>query len=427
MTMSTEALETAVQQVSNLVDGVNDDRVARENVQRALEEIRTLFKVTKNDLSSICQAVERADSQDALKEAFRPFNKILRMISVAAPGVSHARLVKEPVSSLALSPRFATILESVETVQQAAKQYKMAVMQDLVVSLRQAKMQQHFDDVKDKELFAQFFPISKPVVPEIKAAQPAQSEQVTKVADTPKRGISAITALEPIRKKSKIPALASLSQLSTIAAEEGAQKKRVLVTREKLRAGLHDPKGLLNLVGPSTNALERTKKLELLKSSGLLFNLQNKSFSDKLTAAILSLDLGLAGHAMEDTLMFGAKVLSAPGSLKPAQIADIENNITDGKTTWSHQNSYVKMMIAGSLNQAKRIIEKYDEGLYGPAPELLVEKTHDDIRAILSSDEARQFVSECNGADPVELLKYDDFIKKIVEAVSLIVPIALRN
>ena len=53
MTMSTEALETAVQQVSNLVDGVNDDRVARENVQRALEEIMTLFKVTKNDFPSI--------------------------------------------------------------------------------------------------------------------------------------------------------------------------------------------------------------------------------------------------------------------------------------------------------------------------------------------------------------------------------------
>ena len=153
--------------------------------------------------------------------------------------------------------------------------------------------------MKDEELFAQFFPISKPIVPEVKVARPAQSELPAKVAGTPKRGISSITALEPIRKKSKIPALASLAQLSAIAAEEGAQKKRVLVTREKLRSGLRDPKGLLNLVGPSTNALERTKKLELLKSSGLLFNLQKKSFSDKLTAAILSLELGLAGRVAD--------------------------------------------------------------------------------------------------------------------------------
>ena len=74
--------------------------------------------------------------------------------------------------------------------------------------------------------------------------------------------------------------MASVSQLSAIAADEGTQKKRVHVTREKLRSGLHDPKGLLNLVGLSTHALEKTKKLELLKSSGLLFNLQNKYFSD---------------------------------------------------------------------------------------------------------------------------------------------------
>ena len=107
---------------------------------------------------------------------------------------------------------------------------------------------------------------------------------------------------------------------------------------------------------------------------------------------------------MEDTLLFGAKVLSTPGSLKPIHIADIENNITSGKATWSHQNSYAKMMIAGSLNQAKRIIEKYDEALYGPSPELLVEKTHDEIRKILAYEGARRFVEVCGEADPVELL-----------------------
>ena len=84
-------------------------------------------------------------------------------------------------------------------------------------------------------------------------------------------------------------------------------------------------------------------------------------------------------------------------------------------------------MIAGSLNQAKRIIEKYDEALYGPSPELLVEKTHDKIRKIVSSEEARRFVEVCGKADSVELLKYDDLIKRIVEAVAPIVPIAPRN
>ena len=90
------------------------------------------------------------------------------------------------------------------------------------------------------------------------------------------------------------------------------------MTREKLRAGLHDARGLLDLAGPSTHALERTKKLELLKSAGFLSRFQGaSSFSDKLVAAALRLDLGVGGHKVADTLLFGAKVLSSPGFLSP--------------------------------------------------------------------------------------------------------------
>ena len=58
---------------------------------------------------------------------------------------------------------------------------------------------------------------------------------------------------------------------------------------------------------------------------------------------------------------------------------------------------------------------------------MLVEETHNSIRKLLSTEVARQFVDECQTAEPVELLKYDDFVKKIVEVVSPTVPIALRN
>ena len=59
---------------------------------------------------------------------------------------------------------------------------------------------------------------------------------------------------------------------------------------------MDDPKGLLNLVNSSTNSLERTKKLELLKCSGLLQKRKGTlSFSDNLKEAIVNLDLGLGG------------------------------------------------------------------------------------------------------------------------------------
>ena len=76
----------------------------------------------------------------------------------------------------------------------------------------------------------------------------------------------------------------------------------MLVTRQKLRAGLDDPRGLLNLATSSTNALERTKQLELLKSSGWLQNQRSgMSVADKLNEAILNVDLGLAAHRVRDT------------------------------------------------------------------------------------------------------------------------------
>ena len=141
-----------------------------------------------------------------------------------------------------------------------------------------------------------------------------------------------------IPKKSKIPALASLSRIRELVDHGCTREKQALLTREKLRSGLHDPRGLLKMVGSSTNALDRAKKMEILKSAGVVFNENKKSqgktsFDDKLNMATTRLELGLGGHALSDTILFGAKVLSTPGFRTPNNIADIENNMVDGKTT----------------------------------------------------------------------------------------------
>ena len=92
------------------------------------------------------------------------------------------------------------------------------------------------------------------------------------------------------------------------------------------------------MVSSSTNALERAKKMEILKCAGFVFDENKKlpgktSFADKLQTATTRLELGLGGHALSDTLLFGAKVLSTPGVLTPKNISDIENNIVGSKTT----------------------------------------------------------------------------------------------
>ena len=52
-------------------------------------------------------------------------------------------------------------------------------------------------------------------------------------------------------------------------------------------------------------------------------------------------------------------MLSTPRVLTAKNIKDIENNFVEGNTTWTHQKSYVRMLTAGCVNQAKRIIENY--------------------------------------------------------------------
>jgi len=89
-------------------------------------------------------------------------------------------------------------------------------------------------------------------------------EEVGVVAPKKKRGISDIADEEllsiPKKRRGTIPALASVGVVVD-AYSTGLSAKKTLMTRERLRAGLHGPKGLLNLVRPSTDALERTKRL----------------------------------------------------------------------------------------------------------------------------------------------------------------------
>ena len=73
--------------------------------------------------------------------------------------------------------------------------------------------------------------------------------------------------------------------------------------------------------------------MELLKSKGYNFSVRNSSFYDKLSAAELRLSLGLGGHSVRDTQLFGAKVLSLPGFLTKKNVADVENNVVTANTT----------------------------------------------------------------------------------------------
>ena len=117
---------------------------------------------------------------------------------------------------------------------------------------------------------------------------------------------------------------------------------------------------------------------------------------------------------MGDTLLFGAKVLSSPRNLTRVNQSDIENNVVDGKTSWRHQNAYALAMMAGCINQAKKILSKYDEVLFGPAPEVLIEPTHQAIRDMLKSPEVKAFVARLAEGKEATSADDDTFIRVLL-------------
>ena len=424
------AEDTVAELISNAGGGSRE--TWERDVSLALQAVSKILVTTGDTFEAICTAVESAASKEQLQKAFGPFNDILQIFWEAFPEVHQHKLVLEALLTLKPSSRFAACLSSATSARDAATTFKSAVMQELAIVIRQKERRKRREKEVDDELFARFLP--EPTSPP--SDEMASPEDIAAIPKEPevesgslKRGISLIADSGPIPRKSKIPALAGLSRVIQGETSATASVQNVLNTREKLRAGMDDPRGLLNLVGSSSNALERTKRLELLKSAGHVFSPQRKKFSfvDKLNAAILRLELGLGAQSPTDTLLFGDKVLSSPGFLSFKHTSNIENNHVDGNTTWKHQHHYCKSMIAGCINQAKRIINMYDEVLFGPAPEAAVTVTHQAIRALLLSDEGKKFLSLSQEDDSGSVTTCDEFVKKIVGSVSPIIPIALRN
>ena len=331
------------QEVAGILADADDSSTASalSNIRLALQGVDRMLSATSSSMFDLCTNIEGAKSRGELKTAFTQFNAVVRMFLEAAPRAEHDKLVREALCSVRLSERLKVALQAAASVPEALAQCKLQVVTELAEVLRAQDALSQLDDKKDDELLLRLLP--EPCSPLSEGDPQEDADDAAQVlADvggpSKKRGFSAIDAPSRVSYRGAIPALASISRMQQLVDHGCASKKQALMTREKLRAGMHDPRGLLRMVSSSTNALERAKKLEILKSSGFVFDEDTKSqgktsFADRLSMATTRLELGLGGHTLSDTLLFGARVLSTPGVLSPKNIIDIENNIVDGKTT----------------------------------------------------------------------------------------------
>ena len=235
-------------------------------IPAALKAVQKILQLTGDTLPEICQRIETVSTQHDLKSAFGRLNDTMRIFLELPISPQDYRFMGEAVCSLGVSERLNACISEHQSLDAALVAYKTRIISALALVLQRKKQQQALLEFRDDELFSRLLPEpSPPAVPETKVSSPQAPKrtfsQTSQVGDLPRI---------PKRVRSTIPALAALHLIPGGGGDGRQPKKHVLVTRQKLRAGLDDPKGLLNLHNSSTNALERAKQLELLKSSGWL-------------------------------------------------------------------------------------------------------------------------------------------------------------
>ena len=270
---------SADKEIEKELAGAEVSTVARatSSLKLAAKEVKKMLSATGSSILDLCMNMEKATSKDGIKVAFTEFNRVIRIFIEAAPEPEHDRLVRSSLCLAQPSPLLNSFLQQASSVPEALTQYKESVATKLAEVIRANRVLRSLDDVNDDEMLLRLLP--EPTSP---VSDPGQQDvevaQLLGDADgSRKRSFSAVDGPQPVRKKSSIPALASLSRMQQLVDHGCASKKQALLTRKKLRSGMSDPRGLLKMVGSSTNALERAKKLEILKSAGYGFEDNKKS------------------------------------------------------------------------------------------------------------------------------------------------------
>ena len=111
-------------------------------------------------------------------------------------------------------------------------------MSRLAAAIRKRVGKKRIIDEMDEVLFSRFLPEPSPLCDKaISIIRQRYFGAGTFTAVCPgKRAIADVEQLQKIPKKSKVPALATVAQVTSVSALRITPKKKVFMTREKLRA-----------------------------------------------------------------------------------------------------------------------------------------------------------------------------------------------
>ena len=106
---------------------VEEETTAVDTLNRVVEEVKTLFRITKDSLVDCCMRIEGATSRQLLMSALRQFDKIMRFFLEASVAEEEEHLVVDAVCSLEMSQCLKEVLNSAQSLGEGVTSYKTSV------------------------------------------------------------------------------------------------------------------------------------------------------------------------------------------------------------------------------------------------------------------------------------------------------------
>ena len=122
------------------------------DVLMASMKIKKMLHSSGETLCTIFSAIECAENPADLERALERFNKVMRILYVAAPDIDHNGLIIDALKKLRCSERFERYLGTSRTVKDAVSAYKTEIVKKLDFDFQRREELSRLDQAFDKAL-----------------------------------------------------------------------------------------------------------------------------------------------------------------------------------------------------------------------------------------------------------------------------------
>ena len=131
---------------------------AKKEMQLATQKVRTFLSRNNSSLTDVCLLIECAETRNELEVPFDHLDRVMRILTLAAPFADHKGIIIEALEELKFSDKLRLHLTTAATTHEAVMAYKTCVVQELALNKRKMEILFRRDNSFNEDLLATYFP-----------------------------------------------------------------------------------------------------------------------------------------------------------------------------------------------------------------------------------------------------------------------------